>query len=181
MRRIAFAGASGTGKTTLAERIAADLCLPICPVGSRPVSAAMGFASPYDVDKAGRRAEFQRRLIAEKAAWERENPAFVTDRTTLDNLAYTMLHDVHSVDAELLAAVMSGVDRYTHVIYCPVEAFCNTAGDGARIAELTYQRLYDAALFGLLSMYRPRHFNLLVRDLHARHSIVSAIASATTD
>ena len=64
--RIAMAGASGTGKTTLMNFLAKEYGLPVNPVGSRSVSAAMGFASPYDVDKAGKRSEFQRRLVTEK-------------------------------------------------------------------------------------------------------------------
>ena len=56
--RIAFCGASGTGKSTLAKWIvenAAELKLDgieLNPVGSRSVAKAMGFSSPYDVDKA---------------------------------------------------------------------------------------------------------------------------------
>lgn len=50
--RIAFCGASGTGKTTLAKAIQQKYGLELNPVGSRSVSKAMGFDSPYDVDKA---------------------------------------------------------------------------------------------------------------------------------
>ncbi len=50
--RIAFAGASGTGKTTLAKWLAARQGLELCPVGSRSIAAEFGFATPYDVDKA---------------------------------------------------------------------------------------------------------------------------------
>lgn len=155
-RRIAFCGASGTGKTTLSQYVAAALDLDFNPVGSRSVSKAMGFDSPYDVDKAGRRAEFQHRLVTEKRAWENARGYFVTDRTTLDNLAYTMLHDVHAVDKALLNQVVDGLDRYTHIIYCPSAVFCNPDGDPSRIADMTYHHLYDAALYGLIRKYMPK-------------------------
>src|SRR5271170_3399791 len=87
--RVAICGASGTGKTTLATFISETYGIPMNPVGSRSVSKAMGFDSPYDVDKAGKRAEFQRRLVTEKCEWEAAHDTFVTDRTTFDNLAYT--------------------------------------------------------------------------------------------
>ena len=151
--RLAMAGASGTGKTTLARYAAELLDLPTNPVGARSVADAMGFESPYDVDRAGRRAEFQRRLLTEKLAWEREYDAFVTDRTTLDNLAYSTLHDVHAIDADLFAQATAGARRYTHVAYCPVRVFCETNGDPARIAEATYHKLYDTLLEGLLSRH----------------------------
>lgn len=63
--RIAFMGASGTGKSTLAQWLVGPDAgleitrgLPICPVGSRSTAKAMGFIGsdgegrPYDVDEA---------------------------------------------------------------------------------------------------------------------------------
>lgn len=154
--RIAFAGASGTGKTTLSTYLTETLKLPFNPVGSRSVAKAMGFESPYDVDKAGKRAEFQRRLVTEKRAWENEHQEFVTDRTTLDNLAYTVFHDVATIDAALLDQVVEGMARYTHVIYCPVSVFCNPAGDPSRVADMTYHQLYDTVIEALLVRHKSR-------------------------
>jgi len=52
--RIAFAGASGTGKTTLAKYVYEVMApdMKFNPIGSRSVSKMMGFNSPYDVDMA---------------------------------------------------------------------------------------------------------------------------------
>jgi len=50
--KIAFAGASGTGKTTLAKYLSEKLDLPFNPVGARSVAKKMGFDNPYDVDRA---------------------------------------------------------------------------------------------------------------------------------
>jgi hypothetical protein len=153
--RIAFCGASGTGKTTLATWLVETLGIPFNPVGSRSVSKAMGFDSPYDVDKAGRRAEFQRRLVTEKRTWENEHTSFVTDRTTLDNLAYTVFHDIATIDAALLDQVVGGMYRYTHVIYCPVGVFCNPAGDPNRVHDMTYHKLYDTMIEALVQRHLP--------------------------
>jgi AAA domain len=154
--RIAFTGASGTGKTTLSEYLIQTLHVPFNPVGSRSVAKAMGFESPYDVDKAGKRAEFQRRLVTEKRAWEGNHDEFVTDRTTLDNLAYTVFHDISTIDSGLLEEVVGGMQRYTHVIYCPVNVFCNPAGDPSRIADMTYHKLYDTFIEALIRRHTPR-------------------------
>lgn len=166
--RVALCGASGTGKTTLANYLVGFLGLPFNPVGSRSVSKAMGFETPYDVDKAGKRAEFQRRLVIEKRAWEDDHESFVTDRTTLDNLAYTMLHDVYAVDASLLQQIVEGLNRYTHIIYCPVNVFCNPGGDPNRVADMTYHELYDTVLKGLLLRYRPK--GSLIPVFHTLHT-----------
>jgi hypothetical protein len=162
--RIAFAGASGTGKTTLSTYLSQTFGIPMNPVGSRSVAKAMGFDSPYDVDKAGKRAEFQRRLVAEKRAWEDANESFVVDRTTLDNLAYTMLHDIHCIDDALLEDVVAGVLRYTHIIYCPVESFCNPGDDVARVQNLAYHKLYDVLIEGLVDRYVPMGVRMFALD-----------------
>lgn len=154
--RIAFCGASGTGKTTLSTYLVEQLKIPFNPVGSRSVAKAMGFESPYDVDKAGKRAEFQRRLVTEKRLWEDSQLAFVTDRTTLDNLAYTVFHDIGTIDAGLLEQIVGGMQRYTHVIYCPVSVFCNPAGDPSRVLDMTYHQLYDTMIEALVQRNLPR-------------------------
>jgi predicted ATPase len=149
--RIALCGASGTGKTTIANHVAQKYGLPINPIGSRSVAKAMGFESPYDVDKAGKRAEFQRCLLEEKRAWENDHEAFVTDRTTLDNLAYTVLHAVHTIDEEEMTKSVAGFYRYTHVIYCPTQTFCKPGNDPARVKNMVYHELFDILVKALVA------------------------------
>lgn len=151
--RISFCGASGTGKTTLMNAVHARFGWPICPVGSRSVSAAMGFASPYDVDAAGKRAEFQRRLFEEKHAWEEAHEDFVTDRTHLDNLIYSSMHGAaESID---YAAYMKAMDRYDIIFYCAMDSFHHLGSDPMRIQSLNYHRLFDSFIQGLLYVELP--------------------------
>lgn len=152
-KRVAFCGASGTGKSTLATFVSEHFKLPMNPVGSRSVSKAMGFDSPYDVDKAGKRALFQSRLLVEKMLWEEQQESFVTDRTTFDNLVYSMLHGVEQVPQSYLVEAVRGIQRYTHIIYCPFEAYCDPGGDAARVQDLTYHELFDYALWGMLDRH----------------------------
>jgi AAA domain len=167
--RVAFCGASGTGKTTLSNFLVETLGIPFNPVGSRSVAKAMGFESPYDVDKAGKRAEFQRRLVTEKRTWEDSHAEFVSDRTTLDNLAYTVFHDISTVDAGLLEQIIGGMQRYTHVIFCPVNVFCNPAGDPSRVADMTYHQLYDTMIEALVQRHLPKAGVLYGRVTVAGH------------
>lgn len=169
--RIAFAGASGTGKTTVAKRVAEALSLPINPVGSRSVALSMGYANPYDVDKAGRRAEFQRRLVTEKRAWEDSHESFVSDRTVMDNLCYTIMHDISAVDNGLLQQVLEGMDRYTEIVLFPVGGFCNLGGDPNRVPDRTYHVIYEIILKGLLDEYCRSGYQVLpfhCRDVEER-------------
>lgn len=173
--RTAFCGASGTGKTTLIQWLSETFQLEINPVGSRSVAKAMGFDNPYDVDAAGKRAEFQERLLTDKMAWEREHESFVVDRTTFDNLVYTALHKIEYVNNSILARAIEGMRRYTHVIYCPSSAFLDTAGDPHRVANTAYHKVYDACLYGLLTKYYERPFTTLgVSDLGVRKMTIES-------
>jgi predicted ATPase len=148
--RVAFAGASGTGKTSLARYVADTYQIAMNPIGSRQVAAAMGFASPYDVDKAGKRAEFQRRLLEEKYTWEKQNDAFVTDRTVADNLTYTALHDVYSIDEQTTDWVARGLAHYTHVFFCTMSSFFNLGNDPMRVQTRAYHEVFERCLMGIL-------------------------------
>lgn len=173
--RIAFCGSSGTGKTTLSSWIAETYSLEVNPVGSRSVSKAMGFNSPYDVDAAGKRAEFQERLLTDKMAWEREHESFVVDRTTFDNLLYTAVHDIDCLHEGTLARATEGMQRYTHIFYCPTSAFLDTAGDPHRVANTAYQKLYDAFLYGLLTKFYGGIFTTLsASDLGVRKMTIES-------
>jgi nicotinamide riboside kinase len=148
--RIAFAGASGTGKTTLAKRVAAQLDsssrppYAFCPVGSRDTAKEMGFDSPYDVDAAGKRAEFQRLLFERKHRWENERFEFVTDRTHSDNAAYSMIHGCWT--GAMIESYTRANARYTHIFLCPMTSYWNLGEDPMRVSERAYHERFEERL-----------------------------------
>jgi len=153
--RIAFSGAAGTGKSHLAKIVAEWLSLPMCPVGSRTVCKEMGFEHAYDVDKAGMRPEFQKRLCRAKREWEADTAAFVTDRSHLDNLAYTSLHSIDTVGVEFLQTILRANACYTHIIHIDAraeDAFMNL-DDPARHQSRIYHRHFAMLLAALWTYY----------------------------
>lgn len=146
--RIAIAGASGTGKTTLAKAIAERYSLPINPVGARSVALSMGFDNPYDVDQAGRRVEFQRRLFEEKRAWELANDRFVTDRSYLDNLTYCALHMAEYLPDNAVEEFTEATNRYDLVLFLTRSTF-QSLGDGVRKQSPVYHDMYERLLSSL--------------------------------
>lgn len=171
--RLAFCGPSGTGKTTLAEYVRDRYHLEMNPVGARSVATAMGFdGKPYDVIKAGRYGEFQRRLLSDKAEWERSHDAFVTDRTTIDNLAYQSLHDIKGVDSDVLAEAIAGLARYEVIVLCPMSGFLDLAGDTARQADRAYHHIFDVLVEGLLVRHRMPNLVLWQADLDRRKRLM---------
>jgi len=177
--RIAFAGASGTGKTTLLKHFSEALNLPINPIGSRSVAAELGFASPYDVDKAGQRAHFQQLLLMKKLRWEAATDAFVTDRTPFDNLTYAAFHDVHSIDENQLSSSLLGMKRYTHVFLCPIGAVFNPGDDAARLKDRMYHILYESMLRGLLGQLENKPHVVCESDSNRRIALVRRVLDAS--
>ena len=170
--RVAFAGASGTGKTTLMRHIVEKTGLEVCPVGSRQVAEAMGYGSPYDVDADGKRDQFQRRLFAEKRTWELGRESFVSDRSAFDNLVYATMHGVRMPVAELEEYV-EAMRYYTHVIYLPVSAFHHVGDDPHRVREGGYHAMFDVILRALFSEHGVTPHKVWRQTLDARKLQVS--------
>lgn len=151
--RIAIAGASGTGKTTLAQALMGKYNLPINPVGSRSIALQMGLQNPYEVDALGRREEFQAMIFHEKRAWEASHDSFVTDRTVFDNLAYCLLHMGPSVTNEMLAEHTEAMRRYDLVFMVWQDDFIDL-DDVARVKSPVYHWAYERLLTGIFSRSR---------------------------
>jgi len=149
--RIAFAGASGTSKSTLATWLSEAYGLPLNPIGAMDVANRMGFSSVYDLARAGLRPKFRASLFGLKSAWEEQTESFVTDRTTLDDLTYGLLHDVSdATNPDYFDAAVAHMARYDLVIHCPARVFCAPGGDAKRLVEPRYHRAFDIMLSGLI-------------------------------
>ena len=194
--RIAFTGASGTGKTTLAKMVAEAYNLPMeqWPVGdgtfestTRRVARDMfGRPEPYLADTFDRRAEFQWNLLNTKLDWEDKHATtgFVTDRTHYDNLAYGIMHDIDGsgTDIDFRQKVASGMEHYDIVIYCPTGRV-PTSDDPARKHSAVYHCVTDTILYGLYGKYRhiPRIFVYVKKHLSTPDSAFQLIAIAIDD
>jgi deoxyadenosine/deoxycytidine kinase len=124
MLKIGFCGAHGTGKTTLARITAEKFNLRMLERTMRDMWEKFGISDfeklPGDVRKT-----FQYYAVLTQI--EREEQAdiggFVTDRTVLDNLGYTVLSaEVTETEKKIYEAlVKERLKNYTHLIYVPVE------------------------------------------------------------
>lgn len=149
--RIAFTGASGTGKTTLAKWLAGWSGFDLCPVSARTVAAKLGYTTPYDAVAAGpaKYAEFQRMVFEERRRWELAHENFVTDRTHFDDLAYGVMHNHHMFTDEWVDAITTAQSGYSHVFALDIYDFINFDNDAARKTSMVYHRFYQAILVGL--------------------------------
>lgn len=154
--RIAFAGASGTGKSELVKRVNRKLGLTVIESGARPLAAAMGFESPYDVDKVpGKRAEFQQRLLGIKMTEENQTMGgFITDRSVLDVLAYYALHDAPNISGNSIRTAVHNFARYTHCFVCTMAGYFNPGDDPQRLKGEGYHIIFEQLMYSLIESAR---------------------------
>lgn len=182
--KIAFAGASGTGKTTLARAVAERFGYPLNPVGARSVAQSMGLVGadgaglPYLADERGVRPEFQRLLAESKQQWEKNHAVFVTDRTTIDDLVYAEAHCPEIVDLAFTGRAVEGALAYDLLFYCPMDAFYSEEADPARRLDRAYARGYEHRLLQHLNALGTSLDYVAASDLDDRVRAVVALVKA---
>ena len=154
-KRIAITGASGVGKTTLAERLSVELDLPLIPEMARQLCQERGYSRIGDIrDQEG----FKRQVLSGQMEAEEQHGSFVSDRPAIDcwvlwqrwNICSAMTYDSESY-YELCC---SQATSYTHVIYIP--PLFAAVDDAFRWTEADYQKQIDRIVrmtlfdFGLL-------------------------------
>jgi len=121
--KIGIFGSHGTGKSTLAKEISSYFELPLVDKTMRQMWQDHG-VEDFEKLPGQVRKIFQYKAILTQI--HRENihrEGFVTDRTVLDNLAYTIDSSQIS-DLELdfyKALVRERIKNYTHLIYLPIQ------------------------------------------------------------
>lgn len=178
--RIAISGCSGTGKTTLARAISEKYGIPLNPIGARSVALEMGFDNPYDVDAAGKRVEFQKRLFEGKRDWELAHDDFVTDRSYLDNLTYCALHMAEHLEDGAIQEYSEAMVRYDLVLWLHMADF-QSLGDGVRKTNLEYHRLYETLLERFLIVGYERGTVRMVRGLGLLSTRVARVFAQIED
>lgn len=118
--RVTLTGASGVGKTTLAELLSAELSLPLIPELARVVCKETGYRRIGDIpdQEAFKLAVLERQLAEE----ERLN-RFVADRSAIDcwvlwqrwNICSAMTYD----SEKLYNRCRDQSTKYSHVVYIP--------------------------------------------------------------
>lgn len=107
--KLGLVGAQGVGKTTLAEAVSNETDLPLVFTNTTEVFKNIGLRPdkclPFEV-----RIEIQNRILDSAIELWEDHYSFITDRTPLDMLAYTMI-DINS-DTRLLPDQIKAFEDY---------------------------------------------------------------------
>lgn len=154
-KRIAISGSAGTGKSTLARRLAAELGLPYIGEGMREYLERTG-RTLHDVGHDGLRdlilTLWEERRAAEAAAPD----GFVADRGAYDYAAFWMYYHLAAWDPatdDFMAEVLSP-RRYDHIYVLPWGAIPLVA-DGVRSPNPWTQLHLQLLIEGVLKRHAP--------------------------
>jgi nicotinamide riboside kinase len=176
--RIAFTGASSTGKTTLARALGLDSAFrAVVPgrinVDGRNLLRELGHASGVDSMSRDSRRAFQVRYLAQKRSNEDGQERYLTERSFVDIAAFWIdtSTDPTDVYSEFVRTCETEARRYDLHIYLPAGVI-PLETDGLRSNDVAYHATIDASIRRLLREWRLRFVELNMCDLEARVSRV---------
>ncbi len=173
--RIAFSGSGGTGKTTLLNEINKELDLPVIGEGIREWLAEHGFDDFSDMAKKDV-VKMQEDTLKRKMDIESELQAFMSDRTTVDNLSYA-LRWIGSVDngeyegwmAQYITHAMSHADVSYDLIFILPWGEVKLEDDGTRSSKTWYQYMMQNIIERHIYMLeRPMVYEVMAVPLEER-------------
>jgi predicted ATPase len=164
--RIAFTGASSTGKTTLALALEAEREFAVVAparlnVDARRLLLNLGFTSGIDSMSREDRRAFQRRYFTEKRQNEDGRTDYFTERSFVDIAAFWI--DTSTDPDELTSDFVNECEMaarwYDLHVYLPVGVIPLEA-DGLRSNSAAYHSAIDSSVRRLLQRWRLRYVEL---------------------
>lgn len=152
--RIAIIGTHGTGKTTLAKMLSGIFKIPI--LGECARNHDIKNANPDEYVK------IQKDILIEQIAAESKHPSFVSDRSTIDNLAYwihscaRMVDD--SINKKYINTSLENAKKYTTIFLLVPEFY--PRDDGFRDTNLIFQLQIAETINTILYLHQIPHYIL---------------------
>jgi hypothetical protein len=153
--KIGIFGAHGTGKTTLGKALCEVIRVDFITNTMRNMWKEFG-VNDFEKLPQDARSLFQKQAIVRQIELEntKNSTGFVTDRTVLDNLGYTLLSsDMTQSDLLLYQTlVKERLNSYTHLIYLPV--VFDAPSEHLR-ADVSTRKSWAGIIEGLIEDYLP--------------------------
>jgi len=150
--RIAFAGAQGTGKTTVAKVLANELGVKLLPPISRLLLSEMGCSSISDMRSKNLEPDFQRKIVERRLLTHTSEKNYVADRSIFDAIGYDAAIGLTDINYDRL--IRRYRLHYDAVLFLPIEF--PISDDGVRALDLDEQvSVSDEIYASLLSSGIP--------------------------
>jgi len=155
--RIAVIGSQCTGKSSVAEALAEKLKLP------RISEVARKFDKSMFVNKTNKEfCNLQHQILSMQLKEEAKYKEFVSDRSTIDNMAYWVHNCANIATTEenslYVSKALGNVKNYTHLFLLVPEFY--PVDDGFRDTNIVYQLQIAEAIHTILHMNSIKHHTL---------------------
>ncbi len=179
--KIGFCGAQGTGKTSVAEMLAADPDMKAANWKFVPSTARLAMAEGYklnrDADELGQLLTTCSRMVAEFRLEDDKTSTF-SDRTPLDSLAYTSYQFSNAwkgTSSKFYFDISKGLvekhmKEYDKLFYFPV--FWPPVPDGSRDGDEGYQKEIDHYIVSFLDVMGLKYEIMPNKDVGKRMDVV---------
>lgn len=161
--KIAISGSHGVGKTTLVEKLAKKLELPIIGEVARKVAKESGFNTTKQIKQAKQiqKLMFQTGVFYNQLIEERNHPqGFVSDRSIFDSVAYSILYNLPIfITRDMYNRAIKHSRSYDVIAYCPIPEE-NIEDDGFRLVDSKSQQAIDKCVTSLLNSAECRVLEL---------------------
>jgi nicotinamide riboside kinase len=153
--KVAFTGAGGTGKSTMAMWLAEQYGIPYVGSVGREAFKQMGIENEAAQENMSEQQLLALQWLIFQLLQEKrsQHKHYVTDRLLFDNYVYGMRRCGNIVTEEQRKdwedRSVEDLWSFDLVFYCPTGLF-KTEADGMRVAAPGYQSLIDSAIYGLL-------------------------------
>jgi hypothetical protein len=181
--RIAFSGGQGSGKTTLANFVVEKYGVKHTYLNQTRRLINTMYKGDLELARKDN-FEFQTSLLSKKIYWERKHKkyGFVTDRTTLDNIAYFLTFSEHDVETrEVWKYITKGVTHAKEaydIIFC-LSPLLDTPEDPLSPPSAINKYKVYFTVCGLLNLIEATHPHIVyyihIRDLEGRKCLISNI------
>lgn len=164
--RIGCIGSAGTGRTTIAMKLASELGISF--LRSANITDEILKRDGYDfsngqcVEMFLSQSNRESEIIYKKIRIEKEHPSFVTDRTLLDNFAYILMNvSAYQVDVatKLNRMCRDHMSNYTHIVYFKRKEIIRN--NNKRTVNKWFQMSVDFIIQGLIKEW---NINTIIVD-----------------
>ncbi len=164
--RIAVIGTHSTGKTTLAKALSRELNIPVIEECARSHDIKHASVEEY--------IKIQENILAEQIKAESKHQNFISDRSTIDNLAYWIHSCAPMVDAvtnrSYTKTALENVTTYTNIFLLVPEFY--PRDDGFRDTNIIYQLQIAETINTILYLHQiPHHVLSGSVDERLRHAM----------